>query len=190
MLLLPVWLIAGARWLQRVKALRIRVGLSVTALVLTGVGAVLSRSLVPVWHDPWRVHERLRQELPRDAWAGYYLGSVPVSVLFLEGRFTEIGPQLDQAESLAPGWSAASVRQEYAGLIRQHEDFLRLNWPGRALAPLAMLHFLHGKSAEGRQDLLTARAHFAAALRVAADFGEARRELDRCDRQLAGSAGK
>ena len=190
MLLHPVWLVAGACWLQRVKAPGIRVGVSVGALFLVVVGAGQARSLVGVWRDPWTVHERLQQELPRDAWAGYYLGTVPVSVLFLEGRFAEISPQLDRAEALAPGWSAASVRQEYVGLIRQHEDFLRQNWPGRTLAPLAILHFLHGKSAEDRKDWVAARAHFEAALRVAVDFGEARREVVLCDRRLAGLAGK
>ncbi|MES1168426.1 MAG: hypothetical protein ABUL61_04580, partial [Oleiharenicola lentus] len=67
---------------------------------------------------------------------------------------------------------------------------MRKSWAGRPMAPLAMLHFLHGKSAQGRQDWLTAREHFAAALRVAGDFGEARRERDWCDRRLAGAAGK
>jgi hypothetical protein len=128
--------------------------------------------------------------LPRDAWAGYYLGSVPASVLFLEGRFAEISPLLARAEVLAPGWSADSQRKEYEGLIRQHEDFLRKNWPGRTLAPLAMLHFLHGKSAEERKDWLTARAHFEAAVRVAGAFDEARQEMAWCDRRLAGPAGK
>ena len=190
MLLHPVWLVAGARWLQRVKAPGIQHGVSLALLVLIATGAAQARSLVSVWKDQWTVDARLQQTLPRDAWAGYYLGSVPVSVLFLEGRFTAIGPQLDRAEALSPGWSAASVRREYDGLIRQHEEFLRQNWPGRTVAPLAVLHFLHGKSAEGRRDWITARAHFEAALRTAADFAEARREMAWCDRRLSGPSGK
>jgi len=190
MLLHPVWLIAGACWLQRVKVPNIRLAVSVAVLGLVAAGAVEAGSLVGVWRDQWTVHERLRQELPRNAWAGYYLGSVPVSVLFLEGRFADIGPQLDHAEADAPGWSAGAVRQEYAGLIRQHEEFLRQNWPGRPLAPLAVLHYFHGKSAQDRQDWITAREHFRAAGKMAGDFVEARRELAWCERQLAGPAQK
>jgi hypothetical protein len=190
MLLHPVCLIAGARWLLHVKASGIRLGGAVAALGMIGAGAFLAHSLVGVWKNPWTMHERLQRELPRDAWAGYYLGAVPVSVLFLDGRFAEIDSELEQAEKLAPGWSGSSVRKEYDVLIRQHEDFLRQNWPGRVLAPLAVLHFLHGKAAEDRQDWITARAHFEAALRVAADFGEARRDLLWCDRQRAAPAGK
>lgn len=186
MLLHPVWLVGGARWLQGVKVPRVGLALSVVLTGLIAAGAVHARSLVGVWRDHWTVHERLRQELPRNAWAGYYLGAVPVSVLFLEGRFTEIDQQLERAEAAAPGWSAGYVREEYAGLIRQHEEFLRQNWPGRRLAPLAMLHYLHGSAAAARQDWLTARAHFQAALRAADDFAEARRELARCARQMSG----
>jgi len=184
MLLHPVWLVAGARWLQRVKVQEIRLVMSIVLLGFIVSGAVYARSLVGVWQDQWSVHGRLRQTLPRNAWAGYYLGSIPVSVLFLEGRFAEIGPQLDRAEMDSPGWSADSIRREYGGLIRQHEEFMRQNWPGRALAPLAVLHYLHGKNAQDRQDWFTARAHFLAALGTANDFGEARREAARCDLEL------
>ena len=190
MLLHPVWLIAGARWLLRVEAPRIRLGASVFLVGLIVVGAVQACSLVGVWQDHWTLHDRLQQRLPRNAWAGYYLGSVPVSVLFYEGRFADIGPLLDRAEANAPGWSADYLRKEYGGLIRQHEEFLRQNWSGRTLAPLAVLHFLHGKSAEDRRDWFTARAHFQAALRTAGDFGEARQELLRSEAHLARPAQK
>ncbi|HWA26028.1 MAG TPA: hypothetical protein VG734_10220 [Lacunisphaera sp.] len=189
-LLHPVWLVAGAGWLQGIKSHAARTGMACAALLLIGAEACAAHTLVGVWRNQASLHERLEQSLPRNAWAGYYLGTIPASVLFLEGRFSMISPQLDRAESMAPGWSAADVRKEYAGLIRQHEEFMRQNWPGRTLAPLAMLHYLHGKSAQGRQDWLTARAHFAAALRVAGDFAEARQEMAWCDRRLAGPAGK
>jgi hypothetical protein len=183
-LLHPVWLVAGGMWLHRAKGTRVRL---VVPLVMTGVlvcWAIESRALVAVWKDHWTVHERLSERLPRDPWAGYYLGTIPASVLFLDGRFDEIGPQLDRAEAAAPGWSADEIRAEYRGLIRQHEEFLRQNWPGRKLPPLAVLHFLHGTSAEGRRDWVTARAHFEAALVSAAEFGEARKEIARCDQEL------
>jgi hypothetical protein len=189
MLLHPVWLIAGARSLQRIKTPRICLSVSLALVVVIGVGSFQSRALVGAWRDHWTVHDRLSQLLPRNAWAGYYLGSVPVSVLFLEGRFAEIGPQLDRAEQDAPGWSADHVRKEYGDLVRKHEDFLKQNWPGRSLAPVAVLHFLHGKTAESRGDWFTARAHFQAALRVAGEFGEAREEMVRCDVQLAHPGG-
>ncbi len=190
MLLHPVWLIAGACWLQRVELPKLRFALSAALLSLIAAGALQACALGRVWQDAWTEHDRLRQMLPRNAWAGYYLGAVPASVLFLEGRFAEIGPQLDHAEAAAPGWSAASIRKEYEGLIRQHEEFLRLNWPGRTRAPLAVLHFLHGKSAQERHDWFTARAHFQAALETTADFVEARRELARCEQQLSRPAQK
>jgi hypothetical protein len=190
MLLHPVWLIAGALWLQRVMAPQVCRLVSAVVLALVVAGAMHAHTLVGVWRDHWTVHDRLSQQLPRNAWAGYYLGSVPASVLFLEGRFAEIDPLLDRAELAAPGWSAASIRKEYEGLVRQHEDFLRQNWPGRALAPRAVLHFLHGKNAAGRGDWSTARAHFQAALGVAGDFDEARREMAWCEQQLGRPAGK
>ena len=113
---------------------------------------------------------------------------MPGSVLFLEGRFADIGPLLDRAEADSPGWSAGPVRAEFDGLIRQHREFLRQNWPGREVAPLAVLHYLHGTAAESRHDWVTARAHFEAALRVTADFAEARREAARCGMELRRAA--
>ena len=172
------------------KQLLAVLALSVALPGLIGLGAVHARSLVEVWKDHWTVHNRLQQVLPRNAWGGYYLGSVPVSVLFLEGRFAAIGPQLARAEMDAPGWTADYVRKEYYGLIRHHEEFLHQNWPGRTLAPLAVLHYLHGISAQDHQDWFTARARFLAALETANDFVEARRALAWCDEQLAKPAQK
>ena len=184
MLLHPVWFVAGACWLARMKAEKPRLVVSVILSCLVLWGAVRARALTGVWRDQESMHARLRQMLPANAWAGYYLGNVPASVLFLEGRFAEIGPQLDQAEVGAPGWSAGPVRTEFASLIRQHEEFMRQNWPGRRLAPEAVLHYLHGKSAQTRQDWLTARAHFRATRWTASDFGEAWQEEAWCELQL------
>ncbi|MDB6114207.1 MAG: hypothetical protein JWQ62_1152, partial [Lacunisphaera sp.] len=184
MLLHPVWLVAGAWWLLRVKSHRLRSGIA-AALLLVGLsGASGAHSLIANWKDQAAVDARLRQTLPHDAWAGYYLGNVPASVLFLEGRFAEIGPLLAQAQAESPGWSAAPARAEFDALIRQHQEFLRQNWPGRSLAPVAVLHYLHGQAAAGRRDWVTARAHFQAARRVAPDLMEAQQAEAQCEREL------
>ncbi|MDB6165645.1 MAG: hypothetical protein JWQ83_785 [Lacunisphaera sp.] len=184
MLLHPVWLVAGAWWLLRVKSHRLRSGIA-AALLLVGLsGASGAHSLIANWKDQAAVDARLRQTLPHDAWAGYYLGNVPASVLFLEGRFAEIGPLLAQAQAESPGWSAAPTRAEFDALIRQHQEFLRQNWPGRSLAPVAVLHYLHGQAAAGRRDWVTARAHFQAARRVAPDLMEAQQAEAQCEREL------
>lgn len=183
-LLHPVWLVAGGLALYRMQHPKLRLTLAFVAVGWVAGWAVETRSLTSHWKDHWALHERLSQTLPRDPWAGYYLGTVPASVLFLDGRFDEIGPQLDRAEASAPGWSAGPVREEYRGLIRQHEAFLAANWPGRKRPPVAVLHFLHGRSAEERCDWATARAHFEVAWQVAGDFSEARAEIERCDAEL------
>ena len=164
-----------------VRWFRYGTGLAVVAIL---AAAFQARSLVAVWADPWTHHARLEQTLPRDAWAGYYLGKVPASVLFLDGRFDEIGPLLDRAETRAPGWSAAPVRAEFDGLIRTHREFTGRSWPGRAPTPLAVLHFLHGQSFAARQDWLGARAHFRAAGRSSASFAEAGLEEAWCELEL------
>jgi hypothetical protein len=180
MLLHPVWLVVGGQWLYRTQRRTVRLAASLVMVGVVAFWAVEARRLVGVWKDQWTLDARLQQTLPRDPWAGYYLGTIPVSVLFLDGRFDEIEPRLDRAEAAAPGWSAAEIRTEYRGLIAQHRAFLEQNWPGRTLAPLAVLHFLHGKAAADRRDWVTAQAHFQAALRVAGDFKEAGMEMGRC----------
>ena len=181
MLLHPVWLVAGAWWLLRLNPERARLAVAGGAWLLILAGAVEAHFLTGIWARQSTVDFRLRQTLPHDAWAGYYLGNVPASVFFLEGRFAAIGPLLDRAEADSPGWSAAPARAEFDALIRQHQEFVQQNWPGRAIAPEAVLHYLHGRAAAARGDRETARAHFEAALRVAPDFREAR--------QAAGPAG-
>lgn len=184
MLLHPVWLVAGAWGLVRLKTARSRAWVAGAAAGLVAAGAMQAHALIGVWAGQPSLLARLQQTLPRDAWAGYYLGNVPGSVLFLEGRFAEIGPVLDRAEAAAPGWSAAPARAEFAGLIRQHEEFLRQNWPGRALPPLAVLHYLHGQAAGSRQDWVAARAHYRAAQAAAGGFAEAKREEAWCELEL------
>ena len=173
MLLHPVWLVAGAWWLLRVRSEWARFAVSGVALLLVLAGAGEAHALTAVWSRQSTVDERLRQTLPHDAWSGYYLGNVPASVLFLEGRFSAISPLLDRAQEESPGWSAAPARAEFEALIKQHQQFVQQNWPGRAVAPEAVLHYLHGRAAAARGDRVTARAHFEAALRVAPDFVEA-----------------
>ncbi|MBP6507803.1 MAG: hypothetical protein KA257_09590 [Opitutaceae bacterium] len=184
MLLHPVWLIAGAWGLLQLRSGKARVVVSGLGLAFVFLGAMQARALIGVWSDQESLETRLRETLPRNVAAGYYLGDVPASVAYLDGRFTDIEPLLKKTEAELPGWSAAAIRTEIAGLIRVHEDFMRQNWPGRALSPLVTLHYLHGKAAQAQEDWLTARAHFQAALRSNSAFGEAQREEAWCDLEL------
>jgi len=144
-------------------------------------GAIYARTLVAHWRDEHSFNARLQATLPRDAAAGYYLGYLPASAHFLAGRFEAIQPTLIQAELNAPGWSAAPSTDEFRRLVQHHEEFVAQNWPGAAVPPLAVLHFLHGLAAVDRADLRTARFHLQAALAVAPDFSPAARALARCE---------
>ncbi len=163
----------GAAWFFRVAA-----GLALVAIL---AAAVQARRLIGVWADPAAFSTRLEQTLPRNAWAGYYLGNVPASALFLAGQFKEIDPVFTRAEAFATGWSAGPARAEWAALLRRHRDFVQQAWPGRTVAPLAVLHYLHGKAAQERQDWRTARFHFQAAVRTESSFAEAGLEEAWCE---------
>ncbi|MDI1249730.1 MAG: hypothetical protein PSV13_12770 [Lacunisphaera sp.] len=183
-LLHPVLAVGAFHWLRNRNWARHFYPIAGLVMVVILAAACQARSLIGIWADPWSHLARLEQTLPRDAWAGYYLGNVSAGVLFLDGRFERIDPALDRAESLAPGWSAAPVRAEFAGLIRQHREFTQKGWPDHELAPLAVLHYLHGKSFQERKDWFTARAHFQAAVRASAGFAEAGLEEAWCALEL------
>lgn len=183
-LLHPVFLLAIAVLLLRLKSTPARFSAFALLSGLIAIGAVQARQLAKVWQDEESFEARLRATLPRNESAGYYLGYIPASVHFLEGRFDEIGPVLARAESEATGWSADATRAEFERLIRQHETFLAQNWPGRKLPPLAVLHYLHGSAAIEQKDWATAKAHLQAALGAAPQFPEAAEALARCDREM------
>ena len=183
-LLHPVLAIGGFYWLLGRASVRFYYYVAGLAVVAILAAAQSAHSLIGVWTDPWTYDARLEQTLPRNFWAGYYLGKVPASVLFLDGRFAEIDQILARAEAHAPGWSAGPVRAEFNDLIGKHREFLRKVWPSRTLAPLAVLHYLHGKSFQDQQDWQTARAHFQAAQRMDGHFAEAGLEEAWCELEL------
>jgi len=178
-LVAPVLGIAVAAGLLRVKTVAWRTTVVATAGSLIIIGAVHAHRLVGHWRDEQAFDARLRDTLPPQAAAGYYLGYLPASVHFLAGRFDSIMPTLAQAERDAPGWSANLARDEFRRFVQQHEEFVAQNWPGTAVPPLAALHFLHGLAAIDRGDTRTARAHFQAALVVAPGFAPAAQALGR-----------
>ncbi len=184
-LLHPIFLLAIAALLLGLKSTPARVPAFALLSGLIVLGAVQARQLATTWHDEESFEAKLRTTLPRNASAGYYLGYIPASVHFLAGRFDEIGPVLARAETEATGWSADSSRAEFDRLIQQHETFLAQNWPGRTLAPLAVLHYLHGSAAMEHKDWATAGAHLQAALDAAPLFPEAESALARCDREMS-----
>ena len=183
-LLHPVLLLwAGSALLEKAgdRAFRCVVGLG---LGLIFVGAIYAHGLTKVWATPENFTARLEHVLPRDAWAGHYLGKVPASDLFLKGRFDEIGPLLDRAETRAPGWSATPVREEYVDLVQKHREFIDRVWPGRTLSPLGIWHFVTGQSFQQQNDWATAAAHFRAASRIDRAFAEAIQEEAWCELEM------